>query len=80
VKIYVLAAASMNMAVFWVVAPRNLVEVHLMIEAESTSETSVKFYQSVRRNNPEGSHLKTQNIFEILSRISFILIFLSIFK
>jgi hypothetical protein len=29
----------------------------LMIEAASTSETSVNFYQTTRRSNPEDSHL-----------------------
>jgi hypothetical protein len=29
-----------------------------MIEAVSTSETSVNFYQTTRRNNPENSHLQ----------------------
>jgi hypothetical protein len=29
----------------------------LMMEAASTSETSVNFYQTTRRNNPEDSHL-----------------------
>jgi hypothetical protein len=29
-----------------------------MMEATSTSETSVNFYQATRRNNPEGSHLQ----------------------
>jgi hypothetical protein len=29
----------------------------LMIEAVSTSETSVNFYQTTRRDNPEDSHL-----------------------
>jgi hypothetical protein len=29
----------------------------LMMEAASTSETSVNFYQATRRNNPEDSHL-----------------------
>jgi hypothetical protein len=28
-----------------------------MIEAASTSETSVNFYQTTRRNNSEDSHL-----------------------
>jgi hypothetical protein len=31
----------------------------LMMEAASTSETSVNFYQSTRRNIPEDSHLST---------------------
>jgi hypothetical protein len=59
----------MNMAVFWVVAPCPLVEVYrrfrgvtasiiaLMIEAASASKSSVNFYQTTRRNNPEGSHI-----------------------
>jgi hypothetical protein len=31
-----------------------------MMEAASTSETSANFYQTVRRNNPEDSHLHTR--------------------
>jgi hypothetical protein len=30
----------------------------LMMEAASTYDTSVNFYQSTRRNNPEDSHLQ----------------------
>jgi hypothetical protein len=30
----------------------------LMMEAASTSETSVNFYQTTRRNNSEGRHLQ----------------------
>jgi hypothetical protein len=61
------------MAVFWVVAPCNVVEVYqrfrglcclhhhpliaLMVEAASTSETLVNFYQTTRNYNPEDSHL-----------------------
>jgi hypothetical protein len=30
----------------------------LVMEAASTSETSVNFYQTIRRNNPEDSHLQ----------------------
>jgi hypothetical protein len=55
----------MKMAVFWVVAPCSLVEVYrrfrgayyLMMEAVSTSETSVNIYQITRLNIPEDSHL-----------------------
>jgi hypothetical protein len=49
----------MNMAVLWVVAPCSLVirAIALMMEAASTSETSVISYQTTRRNNPEDSHL-----------------------
>jgi hypothetical protein len=62
VKLQVLAAASMEMAVFWDVAPCSLVEVYrrfrgvLMMEAVSTSETSVNFNKTTRYNNPEDSH------------------------
>jgi hypothetical protein len=31
----------------------------LVIEAASTSETSVNFYQETRRNKPEDGHLHT---------------------
>jgi hypothetical protein len=68
--IEVLTEASMKVSIFWVVA--SLVEVYrrfrgacclqgpLMMEAASTSETSVNFYQTTRRCNPEDTHL--QNI------------------
>jgi hypothetical protein len=32
----------------------------LMVEVAITSETSVNFYQTTRRNNPEDSHLHTR--------------------
>jgi hypothetical protein len=32
----------------------------LIIDAGSTSETSVNFYQTTRGNNPEDSHLHTR--------------------
>jgi hypothetical protein len=32
----------------------------LMMEAASTSETSVNFYQTTQRNNPEDSHLQNE--------------------
>jgi hypothetical protein len=32
----------------------------LMMEAASISETSINFYQTTRRNNPEDSHLHTR--------------------
>jgi hypothetical protein len=69
----VLTAASMKMPVFWVVAPCNLVEVYqrfrgtfclhlqviaLMMEAVSTSETLVNFYQITLCYNPEDRHLQ----------------------
>jgi hypothetical protein len=45
------------MAVFWVVAPCRAIA--LMVEAARTSETSVNVYQTIRRCNPEDSHLPT---------------------
>jgi hypothetical protein len=32
-----------------------------MMEAASTSETSANFYQTTWRNNPEDSHLNTED-------------------
>jgi hypothetical protein len=53
----------MKMTVFWDVTPCSLVKVYrrfidLIMEAENTSETSVNFYQTTRRNIPEDSHLQ----------------------
>jgi hypothetical protein len=55
-------AASMKMAVFWIVTSCSLVEVYrrfivLMMEAASTSKTSVNFYRTTRHNTPEDSHV-----------------------
>jgi hypothetical protein len=68
----VLTAALVKMAVFWVVAPCSLVEVYrrfrgacclhhqaaLMMKTAITSETSVNFHPTTRRNNPENSYLR----------------------
>jgi hypothetical protein len=48
-RFQVLTAASMKMDVFWVVV--------LRMEAGSTSETSVNFYNTTRHKNPEDSRL-----------------------
>jgi hypothetical protein len=53
----------MQMAVFWDVAPYSLVETDrrvliALLTAVSTSETSVSYYETTRRNIPEDSHLK----------------------
>jgi hypothetical protein len=42
---------------FWDAAPLGLA---LMVEAASTSETSVSFYETTRRNIPEDGHLYTR--------------------
>jgi hypothetical protein len=50
-----------NMAVLWVEVPCGLVEVHRLIvqmmEATSASATSVNFYHTTRRYNPEDSYI-----------------------
>jgi hypothetical protein len=43
----------------------------LMIEAASTYETSVNFYQTSRRNNPEDSHLRTRRREDLKSDLYF---------
>jgi hypothetical protein len=59
----------MKMAVFWVGAPCSVVKftdvsevlaatIIRMMQAASTSETSVNFYQTTRCYNPEDSHLQ----------------------
>jgi hypothetical protein len=67
----------MKMTVFWFVVPCSLVEIDgrlrdthclhhqgaLMIEAVSTSETLVNFYEIARRKVPEYSHLQTISCF-----------------
>jgi hypothetical protein len=49
----------MKMAAFCVIALCSMV----MMEAASTSETSVNFYQTTWCNNPEDNHLHTHNAF-----------------
>jgi hypothetical protein len=66
-RLQVLTVVSMKMAVFWVVAPCRLVEVHrrfiaTITDAGTTFETSITFYQSTRRNNPDAA------VFEISLR------------
>jgi hypothetical protein len=46
----------------------------LMMEAARTSETLVNFYQTIRRYNPEDSHLRTyrrENLKSYLDNSSF---------
>jgi hypothetical protein len=69
-----------KMAVFWDVAPCSLVEVyrrfggaccsHHLADDEGaviSSETSVHFYQTTRRNIPEDSLLQTGNREDLMS-------------
>jgi hypothetical protein len=45
----------MKMAIFWGCLLQGIA---LMMEAASTTETSVNFYETTRRNIPEDSHLR----------------------
>jgi hypothetical protein len=62
VRFQVLTATSMNMAAFWDVAPRILVDINgfitIVTEAVSSSETSVNIYQTTLCNTPDTSHLE----------------------
>jgi hypothetical protein len=40
----------------------------LMMEAATTSEASADFYQTARRNNPEGSHFYKHVLSRLLWR------------
>jgi hypothetical protein len=63
IRLKVLTAMSMKMAVFWVVAPCSLVKVHQRFRGSCClhhqGETLVNFYQTTRRYNPKYSHLRT---------------------
>jgi hypothetical protein len=68
VRIHVLTAANMKMAVFWYVASCGLVEVYrlaaLVMEALSISETSVNFHKSTRPNISDDN--KIQNVCRLI--------------
>jgi hypothetical protein len=49
------------------VGPAERWLITLMIEAASTCETSVNFYQTTRRNNPEDSHIHTRRRENLIS-------------
>jgi hypothetical protein len=53
----------MKVTAFWDIA--------VMMEAVSTSETSVNFYQTTRRNIPEDSHLRKSGRLDFNDRYSF---------
>jgi hypothetical protein len=58
VRFEIITAESMKISVFWVVAPA----ITLMIDAASTSETSVNFYWTTQRKNSEDSHINSTTI------------------
>jgi hypothetical protein len=51
-------AASMTFRAFWDVLPCSHVDVALMMETVSTSETSVNIYMTTQLYNPEDSKSK----------------------
>jgi hypothetical protein len=65
----VLAAVITKMAAFWVVAPCGLV---LDNEGSNTSETSVNFYQTTRRYNPDDRHLELEHASPDVKSVSFL--------
>jgi hypothetical protein len=68
-RFQVLTAASMKMTVFWDVAPCSLVEISGPDDgAASTSKTSVNFYQTTQRNNPEDSHLLAKKFLDFYGK------------
>jgi hypothetical protein len=44
-------------------------KISLMMGAASTSETSVNFYQTTWRNNPEDSHLQDRSTLAISGKV-----------
>jgi hypothetical protein len=74
----------MKTAALWDAAPCSLVEAYrfvaLMMEAASTSETSVNLYQSTRRNNPEYSHIHTRHLENLISHDLYFISFCSAVK
>jgi hypothetical protein len=41
----------------------------MMMEAAGTSETSVNFYQTTRRNNPEDNHLNEVDFWSLFLKM-----------
>jgi hypothetical protein len=80
-----------KITVFWVVAACSLVKfanisellaasiIRAMMEAASTSEASVNYYQIIRRNNPEDSHFHTRRHEKLKSSLHFSVTFRSCF-
>jgi hypothetical protein len=67
VRFQVLSAAIIKMTAFWDIAPCSLVEVDGPEDgAVYTFETSVNFYETIRRNITEGCHLNEIHINKML--------------
>jgi hypothetical protein len=57
-----------------------IIIITLMMEAESTSETSVNVYQTTQRNNPEDSNLHTRRRENLMFHIYLLLCIKSVGK
>jgi hypothetical protein len=71
-------APHVCLSIRMILGPFSLVEVYrrfvaMMMEAVSTSETSVNCYQTTRRNIPEDSHLHTRRRENLKSHLIFLL-------
>jgi hypothetical protein len=60
VTLQVLTAASMEIAVFWDVAPCSLVEIYLRFRDAYCLNHQISFYETTQRSIPEDSHLHTR--------------------
>jgi hypothetical protein len=79
VRFQVLVVTSMKIAVVWDVAPCSLVDtdwhfrgviITLIMEAVSSSETSLSIYQTTWCNTPEDSHLQLIIWLQMLSTLN----------
>jgi hypothetical protein len=55
----------------WLLAAASAISA-LMMEAANSSKTSVNFYQSTERNNPEDSHVYTSRYESLKSQPVFL--------
>jgi hypothetical protein len=58
IRIFILRFQVLEYEDGWLSSGLLRSEIALMMEAASTSETSVNFYQTSRRNNPEHNHFQ----------------------
>jgi hypothetical protein len=76
VTLEVLTAASMKIAVFWVVAPCSLVEVYRRFTGACCIHHQGD-HKTTRRNNPEDSDLNTTKQFTVNTTEAYIYIYIS---
>jgi hypothetical protein len=59
------------MLAFSIIRAMNNRIIALIMEAASTSETSINYYQTTRRNSPGDSHLHTRRSENLKSHVLF---------